>query len=52
MDTKIVLAELFYGDIFVDIKEGEYIMVKEDYNVSGIKISKEFYEACKKEFGE
>ena len=50
MNTKVILAELFYGDVYVDIRDNEYIMVMEDYVVLENKISKEFYEACRKEF--
>lgn len=43
----------YYGTVGFADRNGEYIMVLDDWDCEqSISISKEFYEAAKKEFGE
>lgn len=41
----------YYGEVIFAERNGEYVMLLDDWNyLQGISISKEFYEAAKKEF--
>ena len=42
----------YYGGAYVALYKGDYVITCENYDgIHGRTISKEFYEACEKEFG-
>lgn len=52
MEIKTDLAN-YYGEVVFAQRKDEYVMELENYNgVNGIAISKEFFEAAVKEFGD
>lgn len=53
MKDEAITTELsnYYGTVKFEIRNGEYVMTLDDYDcLQAVVVSKEFYEAAKKEF--
>ena len=53
MNDETIATELsnYYGTVKFEVRNGEYVMTLDDYDcLQAVVVSKEFYEAAKKEF--
>ena len=53
MSDKAIVTELsnYYGTVKFEVRNGEYVMTLDDWDyLQAVVVSKEFYEAAKKEF--
>ena len=53
MTDKTIVTKLsnYYGTVKFEVRNGEYVMTLDDWeDLQAVVVSKEFYEAAKKEF--
>ena len=53
MNDETIVTELsnYYGTVKFEVRNGEYVMTLDDWDyLQAVVVSKEFYEAAKKEF--